>query len=160
MPTNERAPERMMAGEHRQSGQYIEQVIETVASWPGITTGEGRFNSTTFEIEQRDIGHVHRWGPVDIGYPKPLRDQLMREGKTGEHHVFPNSNATTFHVESDEDIEQALALLRFSYLYQVLVLQKRGNAPPELAAIDVRDELARMDASDDLRAIFEDIHAR
>lgn len=139
---------------------YIEQIIETVASWPSITTGKGRFNSTTFKVGQRDIGHVHRWGPVDISYPKPLRDQLIAEGRTGDHHVVPSSNATTFRVESTDDIEQALALLRFSYLYQVIVLQKHGDVPPELAAIDVSNELTRIDVSDDLRAIFEDIRAR
>ncbi|MFC6764523.1 luciferase family protein [Natrinema soli] len=139
--------------------EYAEQVIETVSSWPEITTGNGRFNSTTFQIEGRDIGHVHSWGPVDIGYPQPLRNQLVAEKHTEKHHVVPDSNATTFHIEAADDVEQAIVLLRLSYLYQILVLQKRGDGDAELTAIDVNDELAGMEMSEDIRTIFEDIRS-
>lgn len=94
---------------------------------------------------------------MDIGYPQSLHDQLITEGKTGKHHILPDSNATTFHIESAADTDRAVVLFRLSYLYQLLVLQKRGNIDPELAAIDVSDELARMDTSEDLRAIFENV---
>lgn len=160
MLLNECTSEIQTDGGSHQTESPVGQVIETVASWPKITTGKGRFNSMTFRVKDRDIGHIHRWGPVDIGYPNPLREQLIAEGKTGDHHVVPNSNATTFRVESPDDIEQAVLLFRGSYLYQVLVLQKRGDANPELTALDVSNELAALDASDDLRAIFEDIRAR
>lgn len=148
-----------MTTENHQHEPYIEQIVETVSSWPGIVTDEGRFNSTTFQVEDRDIGHVHSWGPVDIGYPQALRKQLIADGKTGEHHVV-SDRATTFHVEAAADVEQAVTLFRLSYLYQVLVLQKHGGIDAELAAIDVSDELANMDLSEDIRAIFEDIRSR
>jgi hypothetical protein len=93
----------------QQHETYIEQVIETVASWPEITTGIGRFNATTFQIGTGEIGHIHQSGTVDISYPPPLRDQLIADGRTGEHHVAPNSpTGTTFYIESTEDIDNAV----------------------------------------------------
>lgn len=159
MPNDEFGSETMTDRGRHQIEPSIEQIIETVSSWSQVTTDDGRFNSTTFQVADRDIGHVHSWGPVDIGYPQRLRKQLIAEDKTGEHHVVAD-RATTFHVEGAADVEQAVALLRLSYLYHVLILQKRDDVDSELAAIGVSDELASMGMSDDIRAIFEDIRSR
>lgn len=142
----------------QQHGTYVEQVIETVASWPEITTGDGRFNATTFQIGTGQIGHVHPGGTVDISYPPPLRDQLIANGRTGEHHVAPNSpTGTTFYIKSEDDIDSAVWLLRLSYLVHVLGLQKREGTKlnPKLNDIDVNEELNELDPSDALRSVFE-----
>lgn len=137
-----------------------EQIIETVASWPGISTGEGRFGSTTFDVAGREIGHVHRGGPVDIGYPKPIRDLLIAEGLTGDHHVIPASNATTFHVESEADVERAVTLLRISYLYHVSVLQRSSAAESTIEDVDVEAAIEALDLTDGLRSdLDQTIHA-
>lgn len=130
----------------------VEQIVETVSSWPGITTGEGRYDSTTFRLEGREIGHVHPWGPVDIGYPKRIRDALVAEGLTGEHHVIPNSNATTFRVESADDVDQAVTLLRISYLYHACVLRNSTADGGVVGDVDVDSELRSLDLGDDLRS--------
>lgn len=141
-------------------GSPIERIIQTVASWPGISTGEGRFGSTTFDVAEREIGHVHRGGPVDIGYPKPIRDQLIAEGLTGEHHVIPASNATTFRVESASDVERAVTLLRISYLYHVSVLQRSRTVESTVDVVDVEAAIEALDLSEDLRTDLDKaIHA-
>lgn len=142
----------------QQHGTYVEQVIETVASWPEITTEDGRFNATTFQIGTGQIGHVHPGGTVDISYPPPLRDQLIADDRTGEHHVAPNSpTGTTFYIESVADIDNAVWLLRLSYLHHVLDCQKNEGteADSELTDIDVEAELDELDPSDALRSAFE-----
>lgn len=133
----------------------IEQVVETVTSWPGISTGEGRFGSTAFRVGGREIGHVHPGGAVDVGYPKPIRDRLIADGLTGEHHVLPDSNATTFHLESTDDVERAIFLLRLSYLYHASVLRRASDVEEEVADVDVEAEVERSGLSDELRAAFD-----
>jgi transglutaminase-like putative cysteine protease len=98
MPDNEHTPTIPTANENQQIDSSVEQVIETVSSWPGIATGDGRFNSTTFQVGQRGVGHVHPhpWGLVDISYPQPLREQLLVEGHTERHHVIPERATTIF----------------------------------------------------------------
>lgn len=133
----------------------MEQVVDAVSSWPGISTGEGRFRSTTFEVAGREIGHLHRSGPVDIGYPEPIRDQLIAEGLTGGHHVIPASNATTFYLESADDVDRALTLLRISYLYHVSVLLRTPTGEEAIEDIDVDAEIEELNLSEELRAAFE-----
>lgn len=132
----------------------VDLVVGTVASWPGVTTGEGRFDSTTFQVAGRPIGHVHRWGPVDVAYPKPIRDRLITEGLTGEHHVVPESNATTFHVESTDDVDRAVALLRISYLYHVSVLRRTAGSEGVVEGLDVEAALDELGLSDELRTVL------
>lgn len=144
------------ARNHPTSRKCIAQVVERVAAWPGITTGEGQFNSTTLQIGLKEIGHVHIFGPLDISYQQSLRDQLIEEGQTGKHHIFPKSNYTTFSIDSQDDIDTAVWLLRVSYLYHVAHIQRREAADEKLLDIDVNQELADAAVSDDVRSIFEE----
>ena len=128
-----------------------DQIIEMIASWPHIEVGKGRFNSTSFTVEGPEIGHLHP-RLADIGYPKPLRDQLIEEGQTKEHHVVPNSNATTFHIESADDIDHVVWLFRLSYLARLAALERRGELDSDL---DIQHELNELAPSDGVRDAFE-----
>jgi hypothetical protein len=131
------------------------QIIETVASWPDVTAGEGRFNSTSFKLADKEIGHLHP-SLADIDYPKSLRAQLIAEGQTEEHHAVPGSpTATTFHIESTDDIDHAVWLFRLSYLARVAYLQKRGETESNLIDIDVSEEVDKLALSDAVRSAFE-----
>ena len=147
----------------QQHGTINEQIIETVASWPHITAGEGRFNATSFELVgswsiagmPREIGHLHP-RLADIGYPEALRDQLITDGHTEKHHAVPrHPNATTFHIESADDIDHVVWLFRLSYLARVSTLQKHKETEVKLKDIDVQEELDTLAPSDAVRHAFE-----
>lgn len=145
----------MTARDIQQHGPISAQIVETVASWPAITADVGRFNATSFTLAGREIGHLHP-RLADIGYPKPLRDQLIADGHTEEHHVVPqHPNTTTFHIESADDSEHVVWLFRLSYLGRVAVLQQREETEPDLTDIDVQDELDELAPSDAIRHAFE-----
>lgn len=40
MPEDDRVPEALPAGDNQDIKLYVEQVIEIVSSWPGVTTDE------------------------------------------------------------------------------------------------------------------------
>ena len=134
-----------------------DQLIDTVSSWPHVTTRDGRFDATVFKVGPREIGSVHRSGPVDIRYPKPLRDQLIAEGRTNEYYVAPESNVTTFYLTSTDGIKQAVPLLRISYLYHVSTLGRTPAGKDLTGNIDVETELLELGLSDELRAVFAKI---
>ncbi|MFC4440200.1 MULTISPECIES: luciferase domain-containing protein [Natrialbaceae] len=139
----------------RQRKTGSEQIIETVASWPNITAAEGRFNSTSFELAGREIGHLHP-RLADIDYPKPLRDELITEGQTEEHHAVPmHPTATTFRIESTDDVDRAVRLFRLSYLVRVATLQEDVGAESDVTDIDVEKELDGLEPSDAIRRAFE-----
>lgn len=160
MPEDDRIPKALPASDNQEIKLYVEQVIEIVSSWPAVTTGEGRFNSTTFSVGQREIGHVHPypWGLVDISYPQPLREQLLVEGHTEKHHVVPN-RATTFTIESEDGIEQAVFLLRLSYIHHVNMLEQTSDTqdPIDNIDLDIETEIRQLNLSDELHAVLTQI---
>lgn len=160
MPEDDRIPKALPANDNQEIKLYVEQVIKIVSLWPGVTIGEGRFNATTFSVGQKEIGHVHPypWGLVDISYPQPLREQLLVEGHTEKHHVIPN-RATTFTIESEDGIEQAVFLLRLSYIHHVRMLEQIPDTQELIDSIDLdmEAEIRQLNLSDELRTVFTQI---
>jgi hypothetical protein len=145
----------MTSRDTQQHEPNVEQIIETVASWSNITTDTERFNATRFILAGREIGHLHP-RLADIGYPQPLRDQLIAEGQTEEHHVVPqHPNATTFHIESADDLDHVVWLFRLSYLARVASLQQREDTESTLPAIDVHKEVDELAPSAAVRSAFK-----
>jgi hypothetical protein len=91
------------------------RILETVTAWPGVVTSAGRFGETDFVLDGRSIGHVHGGHQADIPYPRRVRDQLVSEGRTGPHHVHPDSGWTTLYIRDDDDAATAIELLRINY---------------------------------------------
>lgn len=94
------------------AGQSIK---ETVSAWEGITTHPHRFGGTEYRLGNREIGHVHGDGLVDMPFPTRVRDELVAMGQVVPHHVLPESGWVSFYIRKPEDIEKAISLLRRSY---------------------------------------------
>jgi hypothetical protein len=92
-----------------------ERIIAAITAWPGVTTRTGRFAETEFVVGGRMIGHVHGDRQADIPYPRRLRDELVAAGRTGPHHIHPDSTWTTRYIESDDDIDEVVDLIRINY---------------------------------------------
>jgi len=141
--------------DQREAARLVDRIIEEVAAWPHVTTNEHRFEGREFTVGPREVGHVHRWGIVDVPFTKRLRDRLIEEGKTGEHHVVPESGWTTRYIEDEDDVDRAIWLLRLSYLYHVNTLKKTPAGAEKFANVDVDEELAELEASDGVIEAFE-----
>lgn len=145
----------MSQGSRKEIRQTVEQLIDEVGSWTGVTVGEHRFGGTEWRVGPREIGHVHPWGMLDIAYLRALRDALIEEGQTGDHHLLDNSGWTTFYIEHPDDYAHARRLVRLSYLYHVNVLKKTPAGAEEYSSVDVEAELKALNPSDTVRAAFE-----
>jgi len=139
----------------REAARLVDRVIEEVAAWPHVNTNEHRFEGREFTLGPREIGHVHRWGIVDVPFTKRLRETLVEEGKTEEHHVVPESGWTTHYIEDEEDVERAIWLLRLSYLYHVNNLKKTPAGAEKFENVDVAEELDELESSEEILAAFE-----
>ena len=92
-----------------------DRIIDTVTSWPGVTTDVGRFGETEFFLGRRLLGHIHGDDLADIPFPRQLRDELVAAGRTGPHHIHPDSTWTSRVIASDEDVEAVVELIRLNY---------------------------------------------
>jgi hypothetical protein len=95
--------------------ERAERIRREVTAWPGATTAAGEYGETDFVVGHRSIGHVHGGHQADIPFPRRIRDELVAAGRTGPHHVHPDSGWTTLYIRTDADAEEAIELLRINY---------------------------------------------
>jgi len=100
---------------HPKRLKALHEVEQIVLSWPGVTTKLHRFGGTEFRLGNREIGHLHGNGLLDIPYSKVLRHQMVQSGNAQPHHLFPRSNWISFYIISPTDVPNATTLLRLNY---------------------------------------------
>ncbi len=69
---------------------------------------------TAWFVEEAEIGHIHGNGFVDIALPQQQVDEIVSAGRARPHHMFPELGITV-DLNSQEDVERAIELLRLSY---------------------------------------------
>lgn len=131
----------------------------TVSRWPGVAVdSHDRGGGREFTLDGREIGHVHRGELVDIPFTERVRDILITENRAEKHHVLPDSGWVSYRVQSDEDVEEALWLLRIAYLYRVITSQKREEHS-EAETVDIETALAELDMGGALEDVFDEMRA-
>ena len=93
----------------------VNRIVSTVGAWPGIHTDELLHSGKDFLLGRREIGHVHGQDLVDIPFPKKPRDELVADGRAEPHRVLPKSGWVSIPLNSDQDVDQAIELLKLSY---------------------------------------------
>ena len=84
-------------------------------SWPGVTSGPHPFGGTEFQVNGREMGHMHGGRFVDLPFPMSIRNQLVKDGRALPHHVLPNSGWVTFLINEEADITSLIRLFRKQY---------------------------------------------
>ena len=93
-----------------------ERITERVTSWRGVAAGPGRRGEFAFKVGGREIGHLHGDHAAHFGFPKDLWSTLFEQERIGYHPVFPGRPGFgARRIETDEDIEDVIALLRLNY---------------------------------------------
>jgi hypothetical protein len=106
------------------AARRAEWILREVTAWDGVAVEPGEFGESDFVVRGRSIGHVHGGHQADIPYPRRIRDELVAAGRTGPHHVHPNSGWTTLYIRDDADAQAAVELLRLNY-DRILSRQRR-----------------------------------
>lgn len=134
-------------------------IESTVSDWSGVeVSSHDRGGGREFTLAGREIGHIHRGTLIDIPFAKRVRDVLIAEERAEKHHVMPESGWVSYRVQSPEDVEGALWLLRVAYLYHVITSQKREEHSVA-EAVDIDAALAELDMSDTLEDVFSEVKA-
>ena len=126
----------------REMPGWMANLVQEVSSWAGVSTRGHRFGGVEFRLDQREIGHVHDFGIVDIPFTVTVRDALVRAGLATPHRWLPESGWTT--IPATKDTKRAIKLLRLSFL-RVELKNKNSvaarNATLELQTIDLSEEI-------------------
>ncbi|MCU0432132.1 MAG: DUF5519 family protein [Bacteroidia bacterium] len=77
-----------------------------------------------FAWREKEIGHIHWNGDLDILFNKRIRDQLIAAGIVETHKWVPDSGWTTFRVLTPEHLGRAVDLLHLSFLLKTKKLDR------------------------------------
>ena len=94
---------------------YVDEVENEVLSWKNTSIHIHKFGGIQFNLNKKELGHIHGNGLLDILFSKMTKSQLLKEGKVGDHHTFKNSGWTTFKIKTEEDKKSAIELLKQAY---------------------------------------------
>ena len=93
-----------------------DRIAEEVTSWQGVHAGPGRRGEFSFRVGRREIGHLHGDRAAHFAFPKEIWTELYEEGRVGYHPVFPGKPGFgARRIETDEDVEDVIALMRINY---------------------------------------------
>src|SRR5262245_60819872 len=122
----------------------VEQVINEVSAWEDIAPSPHRFGGVEFNLGNVEVGHIHSNGMVDIPFTRKIAEILVAEGECQPHHILPESGWITYYMRGEDDVTQALRLLRLSYLQKTLRRRKdeRESVERKLESLHLSRALA------------------
>jgi hypothetical protein len=94
---------------------YIDEVEAEVLKWPGTRSGMHKYGGLQFNYHDKELGHIHSNGLVDILLNLKAKQQLMTEGRITDHHTFVNSGWISFYMRTDEDKLYTIKLFKAAY---------------------------------------------
>ncbi len=89
-----------------------EKIKNSVMKWEGVISEPHRFGGIEFKLGKREIGHVHGNYLVDIPFTKKIKDEILSAGLANQHHVLPKSGWISKYLETPQDVDTAIELLR------------------------------------------------
>jgi len=94
---------------------YIDEIETEVRLWPGTSVQAHKFGGIQFNKDNRELGHIHGNGLLDILLSRGQKNELMKKYPVQDHHVFKNSGWISFWIKTAEDSKTAVSLLSHVY---------------------------------------------
>jgi hypothetical protein len=93
-----------------------QRIIEEATSWPGVEAAPGQRGELSITLGRRELGHLHGDHALHIGFPKAVWNELYEQGRIDYHPVFPGKPGyAARRIESEDDVLDAIAMLRLNY---------------------------------------------
>lgn len=95
-------------------------LAEELLSWEGVTAHPHRFGGVEFQLNGKEIGHLHGDDLFDLFMPKSERDRWIEEGKASPHHIYPDSGWMSVYLNTEQDVAHAIEIARSKYNRMIL----------------------------------------
>jgi hypothetical protein len=97
---------------HNNNGQHKKEIL----SWAGVRSNPYRFGGIEFQVNNRDMGHIHGEKLADLPFPMDIRKGLIASGKALPHIIYPESMWVSYIIRSEEDCPKIIELFRLQRL--------------------------------------------
>jgi hypothetical protein len=95
-------------------------LTEELLNWAGVTIRPHRFGGIEFQLNGKEIGHLHGDRLFDLLMPKSERDRWVEEGKARPHHMYPDSGWVSVYLNTEQDVTHAIEIARSKYDQMIL----------------------------------------
>jgi predicted DNA-binding protein (MmcQ/YjbR family) len=102
-----------------------EKIHKVIIALNGVKSETHRFGGTEYKLGKREIGHVHGDYLVDIPFPMKVRNELIEKGEAKAHDILPESGWVSLYLRKEDDVQNAIKLLKKSFDIAVENLQKK-----------------------------------
>jgi uncharacterized protein YqgQ len=106
--------------------KLISQIEERILEWNNTHSGIHSMGGKGLYFEEKEFGHIHWNGDVDIVFGKELTTELLKQNLVQRHKYVPGV-AITFHLNNVADVQSAISLLRLAYLKTVKKESSRND---------------------------------
>lgn len=110
----------------RQRLRAIEAVEAAALQIPGVRRGVHRLGGIEFILVNRELGHLHGNGLLDVRVGAEQARILVRENRAEPHHLFGESAWISFQMLAVEDVPRAMDLLQIAM--RVPAMPQTGTA--------------------------------
>lgn len=93
---------------------YIDEIETEVLSWQHTHISTHKYGGIQFNNHNRELGHIHGNGLLDILLSREQKTLLMKEYPIQDHHVFKNSGWISFWIKNSADKQIAIELLKYA----------------------------------------------
>jgi hypothetical protein len=90
-------------------------ILKEITSLEGVTTLPHRFGGIEFKFLRRELGHLHGNHLLDIPFPLKTKEELIKQNRVKQHHILPKSGWISLYINNEDDIKEAVKLLKLSY---------------------------------------------
>lgn len=98
----------------------LDTLEHEVSRWPGVVVSLHPYGGLQFNIGNREIGHLHGNGLLDVALSRSLKAEILQQYPTVlDHHLFKDSGWISFWIKHQTEYETALAILRKAYSFQL-----------------------------------------
>jgi hypothetical protein len=92
-----------------------EGLTAELLSWVGVTIEPHRFGGIEFQLDGKEIGHLHGDRLFDMHLMKSERDRWIEAGKARAHHMYPDSGWVSVYLNTKQDVAHAIEIARYKY---------------------------------------------
>ncbi len=123
----------------------MQELVETMRDFVDVELHMVRRDAAGFFVGNRQIGHIHPSGHLDLPLPLELGEELVRRRIVEHHRIHDSAGWYTHRLQNQCEIKQAEWLLRLGHLLVELCICEgdEGKVREELSAIEMDEVLEK-----------------
>ncbi len=133
----------------------VTRLTDRAGAWQHVTLAPHSDRAVAFRLDDATIGVLHHDGLLEVPVPMPVRTVLVEEGLAVPNETHPGADWVAARLQSADDVEATVLLLRLSYLYRLLLRSRN-----ETTLHRIRIEVGQYDLPEALNTIYDTMLAK